>query len=133
MSVASPIVSTRTGQTHDARTHDDSTRHAHAHRHTARVRGLPGSVIRREDLTLSVECRRGDGCSGYLGDARPDLTGVRPEGDNHRTRTLTHPSMMCIMMACCDSGTPVCGCSCMFATVYRWAAGSQLQQRLLCS
>ena len=80
MSVASPIVSTRTGQTHDARTHDDSTRHAYAHRYTARVRGLPGSVIRREDLTLSVECRRGDGCSGYLGDARPDLTGVRPEG-----------------------------------------------------
>lgn len=63
----------------------------------------------------------------------PALTGVRPEGDNHRTRTLTHPSMMCIMMACCDSGTPACGCSCMFATVYRWAAGSQLQQRLLCS
>ena len=133
MSVASPIVSTRTGQTHDARTHDDSTRHAHAHRHTARVRGLPGSVIRREDLTLSVECRRGDGCSGISAMHGPALTGVRPEGDNHRTRTLTHPSMMCIMMECCDSSTPACGCSCMFATVYTWAAGSQLQQRLLCS
>ena len=128
MSVASPIVSTRTGQTHDARTHDDSTRHAHAHRHTARVRGLLGSVIRREDLTLSVECRRGDGCSG-ISAMHVQISLVF----DLRGTTLTHPSMMCIMMACCDSGTPACGCSCMFATVYRWAAGSQLQQRLLCS
>ena len=89
MSVASPIVSTRTGQTHDARTHDDSTRHAHAHKHTARVSGR-GSVQRDAAMLLMYSSQATAITSTQLERLDDRATDGERELASHRGLVCTH-------------------------------------------